>query len=271
MTHLISKLRQGAAVTAAAVLLAALMPLGGFASASADGETGDLVPFFLSYRYNYGSPEAAPASGSAAAPGYVPAENDFGNGIYELSPAQKGNVAEIYLELFLYGNNVFYELGRDFFTDYLDHDGNLFSDFDGIWYTLNGYTCPFYITELWVDSENRIIKTGVIPVLFNGRRAELIVHDEDYNPVVTGIHPYGSDAEIPPESLSQNDTLVLVTGYSTKDAEWTAEYRISPEIYPAQGLSLKYEYLPNPSNAVAFYMITDTDGVTHTTDALKCS
>lgn len=265
MSHQILKFRRRTAVKSAAVLLAVLLLLPVFTPASADDDTGELVPFFLSYRYNYGVQGGAPASG------FVPTENDYGNGIYELSPVQKGNVAEIYLVLFLYGNDVFYELGRDFFTDYLDHDGNLFSEFDGIWYTLNGYTCPFFITELWVDGENRIIKRGVIPVLFNGERAELAVYDEDYNPEVTGVRLYGSEEEIPLASLSPDDCVVLVTGYSTKDAEWTAEYRISPEIYPAQGMRLKYEYLQNPSNAVAFYMITDTEGSTHTTDALKCS
>lgn len=249
----------------------------------------DMVPFFLSYRYSYGAADGleavsgVPASGAPEAgdnvntaesdagnhAGFLPAVNPSGNSVFELSPELKGNVSEIYLELYLMGNGVFYEMGRDFFTDYLDRDGNLFSKFDGIWYTLNGYTCPYFVTELWVDGENRIVKKGVIPVLLNGRTAELTVYDKDYSPVVTGVRLYGSEEVIPLESLLPSDTVILVTGYSTKEAEWTADYQVSPPVCPAEGLELKYDYLSNPSNAVAFYMITDTAGNTHSTDALK--
>ena len=303
-----STIKKITAAVLCVTLLATTAPAGGFAD-NADAAASNYIPYFDMYRAKYGkadssagSTETEPAAGTAEAfiesfgsdstetsalsgssdnslgvfsengnseTGYPAEINAAGAGIFSMSTELKSSLKQIYLNLYLFGNNVFYEMGRDFFTDYLDSDGNLLSEFDGIWYTLNGYTAPFYVTQMMVSPEGKIVKMGTIPVIWNGYYADLIVYDEDYKPQISGVRLRNSDTIVTLDQLGQQDCFIMVAGYSDLDGTWTEDYQVSPQIYPSEGLKLKYDYLPNKSNVIAYYMIVEEDGTEHTTDALK--
>ena len=164
--------------------------------------------------------------------------------------------------------NLFYDDGEGFIDLGLDNvfgfdgEGNLLGNVENTWLAVNGQPVAYYHESTVDDGEHYTI-TGYVPVLHNGRRAELLLAFDDGNPygAVTGVRAVYSEGETETiaksdSALQEGDTLEFLCDYYGYDGTYQDSFLLGdPLTVPAEGLTVSD--VPLEGDVRATYRFTD--------------
>ena len=188
-------------------------------------------------------------------------QGEDGRPVLRLPEEQWALVQSLELNLFYDDGEGFIDLGLDNVFDFND-SGELLGTWDGTWLAINGQPVAYYHTST-VDDGTHYTITGRVPVLHNGRRAELLLAFDEENPYgyVSGVRAvYGpeetqtiakSDA-----ALAEGDTLEFLCDYYGYDGTYQDSYRLG-EPLTVTGEPLAISNVPLEGSARASYRFTD--------------
>ncbi len=164
--------------------------------------------------------------------------------------------------------NLFYDDGEGFIDLGLDNvfgfdgEGNLLGNVENTWLAVNGQPVAYYHESTVDDGEHYTI-TGYVPVLHNGRRAELLLAFDDGNPygAVTGVRAVYSEGETETiaksdSALQEGDALEFLCDYYGYDGTYQDSFLLGdPLTVPAEGLTVSD--VPLEGDVRATYRFTD--------------
>ena len=164
--------------------------------------------------------------------------------------------------------NLFYDDGEGFIDLGLDNvfgfdgEGNLLGNVEKTWLAVNGQPVAYYHESTVDDGEHYTI-TGYVPVLHNGRRAELLLAFDDGNPygAVTGVRAVYSEGETETiaksdSALQEGDALEFLCDYYGYDGTYQDSFLLGdPLTVPAEGLTVSD--VPLEGDVRATYRFTD--------------
>nr|WP_325211675.1 clostripain-related cysteine peptidase [uncultured Oscillibacter sp.] len=184
-----------------------------------------------------------------------------GRTVLRLSEEQWALVHSLDLNLFYDDGEGFIDLGLDNVFDF-DGQGNLLGDVEKTWLAVNGQPVAYYHESTVDDGEHYTI-TGYVPVLHNGRRAELLLAFDDETPYgyVTGVRAVYSQGETgtvakSDSALQEGDALEFLCDYYGYDGTYQDSYLLGdPLTVPAGGLTISD--VPLDGEVRATYRFTD--------------
>ena len=209
-------------------------------------------------------------------------ENAAGENVIALSDEQWALVRELELNMFYDDGSGFIDLGRDCIFDW-DDDGNLLAPRELTWVTINGQIVAYY-HEYTTGSGADRVDTGYVPVLLNGKRAELMISfDADGVGTVVGARDVYVDGETdtvaksmtdPGErvnfnyassveeetdnicALKEGDTLDFLRDYYGYDGSYQNSYMLGEQMVVGSELFVYDSYLP-AGGVLMTYRFTD--------------
>jgi len=192
--------------------------------------------------------------------------------VLRLSEDQWGLVQSLELNLFYDDGEGYIDLGLDNVYEF-DDNGGLLGTEGGTWLAINGQPVAYYHTAT-VDDGTTYSITGRVPVLHNGKRAELILVFDDERPqgFVAGVQSVYPDGETETVAKSQTalqsgDTLEFLCDYYSYEGDYQDSYRLGePLTVPDAGLTIRD--VPLEGNTQATYRFTDLYGQHHWTPAI---
>jgi len=181
--------------------------------------------------------------------------------VLRLPEEQWALVQSLELNLFYDDGEGFIDLGLDNVFDFND-SGELLGTWDGTWLAINGQPVAYYHTST-VDDGTHYTITGRVPVLHNGRRAELLLAFDEETPCgyVSGVRAvYGPEETqtIAKSSaaLAEGDTLEFLCDYYGYDGTYQDSYRLGEPLV-VTGEPLSIGNVPLEGSARASYRFTD--------------
>ncbi|MDE6455387.1 MAG: peptidase C11, partial [Dysosmobacter sp.] len=246
--------------------LEALMGLSGGAGGGADAIASLLQAalgsgFFADRSLDLNSAAQYVAEHRFAGEGLAWTSGEDGTPVLRLSEEQWKLVHSLDLNLFYDDGEGFIDLGLDNVFDF-DEDGNLLGNVEKAWLAVNGQPVAYYHASTVDDGEHYAI-TGYVPVLHNGRRAELLLAFDDENPCgyVAGVRAVYGEGETGTVAksdsvLREGDTLEFVCDYYGYDGAYQDSYLLGePLVVPAEGLTVSD--VPLEGEVRAAYRFTD--------------
>ena len=186
------------------------------------------------------------------------AEN--GRPVLRLDEDQWKLVQELDLNLFYDDGEGFIDLGLDNVFEF-DETGALQAEFDGSWLAVNGQPVAYYHTATMDDGTHYSIN-GYVPVLLNGRRAELLLTFDDETPYgyVSGVRAAYTEGETETVAksdtgLAVGDTLEFLCDYYSYNGDYLDSYRLG-EPLTVDG-PLEISNVPLEGETRASYRFTD--------------
>ncbi len=184
-----------------------------------------------------------------------------GTPVLRLSEDQWKLVHSLDLNLFYDDGEGFIDLGLDNVFDF-DSQGNLLGNAEKTWLAVNGQVVAYYHESTVDDGEHYAI-TGYVPVLHNGRRAELLLAFDDENPYgyVSGVRAVYGEEETgtvakSDSALQEGDTLEFLCDYYGYDGTYQDSYLLGdPLTVPGTGLTVSD--VPLEGEVRASYRFTD--------------
>ncbi len=184
-----------------------------------------------------------------------------GTPVLRLSEEQWKLVHSLDLNLFYDDGEGFIDLGLDNVFDF-DEDGNLLGNVEKAWLAVNGQPVAYYHASTVDDGEHYAIN-GYVPVLHNGRRAELLLAFDNENPYgcVAGVRAVYGEGETGTVAksdsvLREGDTLEFICDYYSCDGTYQDSYLLGePLVVPAEGLTVSD--VPLEGEVRAAYRFTD--------------
>lgn len=184
-----------------------------------------------------------------------------GTPVLRLDQDQWKLVHSLDLNFFYDDGEGFIDLGLDNVFDF-DQEGNLLGNVEKTWLAVNGQPVAYYHESTVDDGEHYTI-TGYVPVLHNGRRAELLLAFDDENPYgyaagVRAVYGEGETGTIAKSdsALAEGDTLEFLCDYYGYDGTYQDSYLLGdPLTVPAEGLTVSD--VPLEGNVRATYRFTD--------------
>lgn len=161
------------------------------------------------------------------------ADLNFKDGKIALTNRQWSMIDSLLLNVYIDDGEGYIDLGKDNVFD-LDDEGNLLAVSDMTWLAASvdneSYeVVPFYYISCLIDGDN-LITTGRIPVLLNGRYADLIVKlDDEGIKVVGATFDYRQESAMVAkniEGLSVGDEIDFVCDYYSYDGEFSSTYKL---------------------------------------------
>ena len=184
-----------------------------------------------------------------------------GTPVLRLDQDQWKLVHSLALNLFYDDGEGFIDLGLDNVFGF-DGEGNLLGNVEKTWLAVNGQPVAYYHESTVDDGEHYTI-TGYVPVLHNGRRAELLLAFDDGNPygAVTGVRAVYSEGETETiaksdSALQEGDALEFLCDYYGYDGTYQDSFLLGdPLTVPAEGLTVSD--VPLEGDVRATYRFTD--------------
>lgn len=181
--------------------------------------------------------------------------------VLHLDEDQWNLVQTLELNLFYDDGEGYIDLGLDNVFDF-NEAGDLKGIHDGTWLAINGQPVAYYHTTT-VDDGTRYTITGRIPVLHNGKRAELLLAFDDETPYgyVTGIRRVYSPDETETvaksdTALEAGDTLEFLCDYYSYNGDYQDSYLLGdPLTVTGEGLAISN--VPLEGTVKATYRFTD--------------
>ena len=181
--------------------------------------------------------------------------------VLHLDEDQWNLVQTLELNLFYDDGEGYIDLGLDNVFDF-NEAGDLKGIHDGTWLAINGQPVAYYHTTT-VDDGTRYTITGRIPVLHNGKRAELLLAFDDETPYgyVTGIRRVYSPDETETvaksdTALEAGDTLEFLCDYYSYNGDYQDSYLLGdPLTVTEEGLAISNVSLEGTVKAT--YRFTD--------------
>ncbi|MCR5508107.1 MAG: hypothetical protein K6F34_05420 [Lachnospiraceae bacterium] len=140
------------------------------------------------------------------------------------------------------------------------------------WFSINGYTVPFYATMMHEDpGTGEVAKFGRIPVLINGSEAFIYLYYDDAHKdgVILG-YCFGDITSGEDEDtayyLEDSDEIELLLEYMDEKGNW--DYDTYGDVYKAKDLKLKRSRAPFDNlDTYGRYIVYDIYGNTYMTEA----
>ncbi len=184
-----------------------------------------------------------------------------GTAVLRLSEDQWELVHSLDLNLFYDDGEGFIDLGLDNVFDF-DEEGNLLGNGERTWLAVNGQPVAYYHESTVDDGEHYAI-TGYVPVLHNGRRAELLLAFDEETPYgyVTGVRAVYGEEETGTVAksggaLEEGDTLEFLCDYYSYAGAYQDSYLLGePLTVTGQGLTISD--VPLEGEVRATYRFTD--------------
>ena len=181
--------------------------------------------------------------------------------VLRLSEEQWGLVQALELNLFYDDGEGYIDLGLDNVYEF-DDDGGLLGVNDAAWLAVNGQPVAYYHTSTVDDGTNYTI-TGRVPVLHNGRRAELILVFTNNQPhgFVAGVQTVYTEGETETvaksmSGLQNGDTLEFLCDYYSYSGVYQDSYLLGdPLVVTEEGLTISD--VPLNGSTLASYRFTD--------------
>ena len=182
------------------------------------------------------------------------------NGNYQmtLSESQWSQIQSLELNLFYDDGEGYIDMGLDNVYTITD-EGALVSEFGGTWLAIDNQPVPYYHENTFKDTT-----TGRVPVLLNGKRANLIIvfdaeHPEGY---IAGARMDYRDGETETvakamDSLKNGDRIEFVCDYYTYEGEYQDSYLMGDVLIYNGSHQISDVYVPEPENCSATYLMTD--------------
>ncbi|MEY8389151.1 clostripain-related cysteine peptidase [Oscillospiraceae bacterium 38-13] len=188
-------------------------------------------------------------------------EGEDGIPVLRLGEDQWKLVHALDLNLFYDDGEGFIDLGLDNVFDF-DDAGNLLGNVEKTWLAVNGQPVAYYHDSTVDDGETYAI-TGYVPVLHNGRRAELLLAFDSETPYgyVTGIRAVYGEEETGTVAksdsvLQEGDVLEFVCDYYGYDGAYQDSYLLG-EPLTVSGEGLTISDVPLEGEVRAAYRFTD--------------
>ena len=188
---------------------------------------------------------------------------NFKDGKISLTNKQWSLIDSLLLNVYIDDGEGYIDLGSDAMYD-IDEDGNLLEIDDMTWLAAsidgeNYDVVPFYYLNTYIDGD-LYVDTGRIPVLLNGKYANLIVNiDEEGIEVVGATFDYKEESSMVGKNISQlnsGDEIIFVCDYYSYDGKFSNTYELSDTLVVDDKLYLNDVYI-NEEKYLALYEIHD--------------
>lgn len=187
----------------------------------------------------------------------------FEDGKYgiHLKDEQWDLVQKLELNLFVDDGEGYIDMGLDNVFS-INQYGVLSGEYDYTWLAINQQPVPYYLMHTEDDGTNYSI-TGRVPVLLNGKRAELILVFDNQNEdgYVAGARLIYDDQETETVAkgvteLAAEDTIDFICDYYDYQGNYQDSYLMGEQIRVGDGLTIS-DVTVNKAKAQAAYRFTD--------------
>ena len=232
-------------------------------------------------------------------------QGEAGQEYLALPESQWALVHDLELNLFYDDGEGYIDLGRDNVFDF-DENGNLLADAGEIWLHINDEPVEYYFLDSVDDGENYFV-SGLVPVLLNGERADLILFyddtawtiagavytyedavDEDGNKVevetiakaltalgvetevLGSVEVEGEEPYLGNEiaALEEGDVIQPICNYYDYDGNFVDAYKLGNPITVSADLTISDKYLGSDGPVKVMYVFTDIYGQEYWTAAV---
>ena len=195
-------------------------------------------------------------------------EDSYGESLYgdeELAVEDRGDyfalalsdedweiISQIQMQLFYDDGEGYIDLGTDNYFE-IDDDGALMVDYDGLWFTMDNYTIPLYVSV-----EDDCVE-GYVPCELNGEYVNLVVlWDEDGTGFVEGAVRFYDNGMSMKGLLpvEDGDEIQLLCDYYTYDGEYDDEYFLEEPFQYHSSMTVDYAS-SGAGDYLLYYCITD--------------
>ena len=203
------------------------------------------------------------------------ADLNFKDGKISLSEKQWSLVTDLRLNMFIDDGEGYIDLGKDNYYE-IDEKGNLLALEDITWLAAsadnsNWQVIPYYYVSSLVDGDN-VISKGRIPVLLNGKYANLIVRiDDDSIEVIGATYDYKGDTDVLSKNLyeiNEGDEIEFVCDYYDYDYNYTDSYKLGDTLTVKDKIYLGDVDI-SEYDTLAAYEITDIYQQKYYTNVMK--
>ena len=194
-----------------------------------------------------------------------------GQQVLRLSEDDWAKIHDVALNVWIDDGEGYIDLGLDNIYEFND-EGDLIVDYDGMWLSLNGEPCAYYVTTYeYTDADNYTIE-GYIPAYLNGQLARILVRwtaDTDGAEVLGAqtIYDNGTESKGLIE-ITAGDTIDLICDYYTYDGEYQDSYYLGDSIKVSDEVVVEDINIEN-SDYVFCYRLTDNLGNARWTPAVS--
>jgi len=154
----------------------------------------------------------------------------------------------------------------------IDTNGNLISEDDGAWISINDQPVAYYHTDTTDDGDNYTI-TGYVPALLNGERVKLILIFDNDNPYgyIAGTQMWydGDTTETVSRGLIEletGDTLDFLCDYYDYDGNYSDTYYLGEQMTVTDEMTISDTYVGG--SYLALYQLTDIYNVEYYTEVI---
>ncbi len=192
---------------------------------------------------------------------------NFKDGKIGLSEKQWSMVDALKVNLFIQDENGYIEMGKDSVYD-IDENGNLLAPDELTWLAIsvdeeNWVIVPYYDLYSTVDGDNTVY-TGRIPVMINGKYANLITMMDDEEAAIVGIsYDYKDEADVVSKNLSEfaeGDVIVPVCDYYDLDGNFMDGFELNNKLTVKDNVYLGDVELGDQYKTLISYEFTDIYG-----------
>ena len=208
------------------------------------------------------------------------AENNFDgdlnwkDGKITLTDKQWSLIDSLKMNLFIDDGKGYIDMGKDSLYDVTD--GSLLAPEEKTWMVIstdneNWHFVPYYELYQTVDGDNTIY-TGRIPVLVNGKYANLITMIDDEEATVVGIsYDYKEDVDVVAKNLSEfaeGDVIVPVCDYYDYDGNFVDGFEMDDKLTVSDTVYLGDKELGSYKTLIS-YEFTDIYGQKYYSAAIQ--
>ena len=203
-------------------------------------------------------------------------QNAAGEDVIKLSEDQWGLVQDLELNMFYDDGAGYIDLGLDNVFDF-DDEGNLKSQTDKTWVSIDGQVVAYYVIDVQGTSDSYAI-TGRVPCYINGVRSNLILvfdSDNEDGYVAGACYDYveGETETVAKNTteLAEGDVIDFICDYYGYDKSYQDSYYLG-EPMTVQGsmsdMKISNTYVGD-GKALVTYRFTDIYGQDYWTDAIS--
>jgi hypothetical protein len=203
--------------------------------------------------------------------------NEEGDDVISLTEDQWSLVQGLELNMFYDDGEGYVDLGLDNIYDF-DEKGNLKSQTDKTWVSLNGQVVAYYSEDVQGTEDSYAIR-GYVPCFINDVRSELIIvfDSENEDGYVAGYRAVYPDGETETMSKSNSDddsdegyTIDFICDYYTYDKVYQDTYYLGDpmEVNSLSDITISNTYVGDGKTLVT-YRFTDIYGQNYWTNALQ--